>query len=257
MLNSLLKQKLDERQARLQIRSMIGSCKKKMHNRLDALRYEIDNGSTKLPAEVKSSFAYLDQMGEAITALHQTLDPKQKVHSTKKQSRHIKMSSVTLRRIVLNLTSDPESRERMLFITGIEDATDGTVTLTDPLNVRMSDQSVGYVKAHAGHSAALIETLSNDGHQLWGMFHNHPTTGQASTKPSQTDLENQQRLSDFRMSHVLGGIASMDGFFRLFSTVEDFQLTMFGSGAELIEDNPREKVLKVNLEDKTNALLVQ
>ena len=121
----------------------------------------------------------------------------------------------------------------------------------------MSDQSVGYVKAHTGHSAALIDTLINDGHKLWAMVHNHPTTGACSTKPSQTDLVHQQRLIDFGMSHVLGGIASMDGFFRLFSTVEDFQLTMFGSGAELIEDNPREKVLKVNLEDKTNALLVE
>jgi len=44
---------------------------------------------------------------------------------------------------------------------------------------------------------------------------------------------------------VIGGIFSLDGYVRLFSTAHDFALSLYGNGVDIVTDGPREKILKL------------
>ena len=246
----------DDKQALQELISLQSDMKNKVRRRTTALQNAVDKAEDNLMELITASYGYVQTHGHAIDALEKILRPQKTVPVKNVPSRHFKVSAVTMQRTIHFLTGDPQGRERMRYATGIENPEDGSVTLIDTLNVRMSEQSPGYVKAHDGYSAALIDQLIEGGHQLWAMFHNHPTSGKNSTKPSGTDIAHQKRLVEFGMPHVLGGIASMDGYFRMFSTAQDFDLTLYGSGGEIIEDHPREKVMKFNMEDR-HALLAQ
>jgi hypothetical protein len=77
------------------------------------------------------------------------------------------------------------------------------------------------------------------------MFHSHIMHGAASTRPSGVDIANQQRFVAIGWTDVIGGIFSLDGYVRLFSTARDFSVSLYGNGADIKSDTPREKIIKL------------
>jgi hypothetical protein len=55
---------------------------------------------------------------------------------------------------------------------------------------------------------------------------------------------------------VIGGIFSLDGFFRAFSTARDFTFQPYGKGAEIVSQSPRETIKKIDVGGAGSAVLV-
>lgn len=208
-------------------------------------------------AEVADSLAYLDVSLDAINRLQDCMlqrSAEPNVQADTNGTLTYKISNVFIRRAAYWLVKHPQGFERMIVSTGIE--SDNTVVLTEALKIRTSKQSAGDVTADPGFFAATVSQLEDDGHRLWSIWHSHPTTGADGTQPSGTDLAHQSRLANFGMPHVIGGICNRDGWFRLFNPHQDFHLELFGTeGVAVVTNPPREKLLKVNITEGTNALL--
>jgi len=143
-----------------------------------------------------------------------------------------------------DLTSDPHGREKMHFISGPITA-DGLRVLSRIEQVTLDDQTSAYVRAEANEThKRVVNLVERDGHELLAMFHSHITRGADSTKPSATDIANQDRFVQIGWQ-AIGGIFSLDGYIRFFSTWKDFDLDLYGNGAELVTCAPREKVVKL------------
>jgi len=141
------------------------------------------------------------------------------------------------------LTSDPQQRERMHIVSGVV-APDGTRILSHMEKLTFDEQTAAYVKAAAGQTNKQLVELERSGHPLLAAWHSHIMHGADSTKPSHTDLANQERFVRIGCD-ALGGIFSLDGYIRFYHTAKDFELATYGNGVERISDEPREKVLKL------------
>ena len=207
--------------------------------------------------EVADSLAYLDLSLDAINRLQDCMlsrGPGPEVDADTNGTLTYKISTVFIRRAAYWMVKHPQGFERMIVSTGIQN--NNTVVLTEALKLRTTKQSAADVTADPGFFAATVSQLEDDGHRLWSMWHSHPTTGPDGTQPSGTDLAHQSRLANFGMPHVIGGICNRDGWFRLFNPHQDFHLELFGNeGVAVISNTPREKLLKVNITEGTNALL--
>jgi len=142
------------------------------------------------------------------------------------------------------LIGDPRGRERMHLVTGVI-APDGTRVLSRMEKLTYDEQNPAYVKAAAGQTHKQLVDLERDGHALLAVMHSHITHGAESTRPSPTDIANQERFVRIGWDDAIAGIVSLDGFVRLFSTAKDFDLDVYGNGVERISDAPREKILKL------------
>ena len=78
------------------------------------------------------------------------------------------------------------------------------------------------------------------------MAHNHVMHGLDSTRPSNVDLANQDRFVKIGWD-AIGGIFSIDGYARFFSTASDFDFSLFGAGAAIVSDAPRETIIKLEV----------
>lgn len=143
------------------------------------------------------------------------------------------------------LTSDPQGRERLHLVSGtISD--DGVRVMSRIVKVDMDEASPAYVRAEANEThKKIIQLVEHDGHQLHAMFHSHIMRGPESTRPSGVDIANQERFCAIGWDDVIGGIFSLDGYVRLFSTAHDFTVSLYGKGAQVITDNPRQKIIKL------------
>lgn len=157
------------------------------------------------------------------------------------------VSSLFLRDAHTYLCGDPQGRERLALISGtIGD--DGVRVLSRMLNVAMDEASPAYVRAAPREThKAIVQLCERDGHPLHAMWHSHIMRGANSTRPSAVDLANQERFVNVGWTDTIGGICSCDGFFRLYSTVKDFSLSVYGNGVDLVSDTPREKILKLTM----------
>ncbi len=154
------------------------------------------------------------------------------------------VSTLFLRECLEYLPSDPDNRERLALITGSVTA-DGLRILSRMVKVPLEQQSAAYVcaderKAHY----AIVSLTEHHGHQLLAMFHSHMGDGPEITKPSSTDIANQERFVKLGCD-AIGGIFSLDGYVRLFSTWKPFELDVYGNGAETLLDEPMEKLFRV------------
>ena len=228
--------------------------KRKARARLDVLSSNIKTVSN-LGDDIAQAFPYIEHVGAAIQTLE---DIKRIAAVTTRKVTDLPtylVSDIFLLENHRYLLSDPEHRERMVTVTGPL-TQDGTRVLSTMLKMRMAEQSAVYVKAHEGALAALWDDITtNHGHEIWGIFHSHILHGKTSTKPSATDIKHQQRLVNFGMPHTLGGIFNVDGWVRIFSTAQDFSLSTYGSSVELVEDRPREKILKLNLKETIDVVI--
>jgi hypothetical protein len=157
----------------------------------------------------------------------------------------LQASTLFIRDSHVQLTSDPEGHERLHLVSGTV-SEDGVRVLSRIVQVDTDQASAAYVRADARSTHnKIVELVERDGHQLMGMWHSHIMHGAQSTRPSGVDLANQQRFVDIGWDEVIGGIFSLDGYVRLFSTAHDFSLSLYGNGADIVSDGPRQKILKL------------
>lgn len=237
--------------AMIDTHSCIDDLTGKVVTHLDHLKTAVSSPTAKTLADVETTFAYVRRATEAIVSLNRVVSRPTKPDIIKQHAYCV--SSLFLEEARDFLTTDPHQRERMVYVTGpITD--DGTRVLSCLKQVKMSDQNAVYVKADVNASMQTLEQLTTgDGHELHAMWHNHNLVGKDGTRPSQTDLNHQHRMVKFGMPHVLGGIFGADGYVRIFTTDEPFTLTVYGNGVEVIEDNPREKILKLAMKEDSDV----
>ncbi len=154
-------------------------------------------------------------------------------------------SSLFLRDCHKQLTSDPNGNERLHLVSGTV-SDDGVRVLGRIVDVAMDKASPAYVRAdpHNTHKT-LVQLVEHDGHELFAMFHSHIMHGAPSTRPSGVDIANQARFCAGGWDEVIGGIFSLDGYLRLFSTAHDFTVAVYGKGADIISKSPRETIIKL------------
>jgi hypothetical protein len=142
------------------------------------------------------------------------------------------------------LTGDPAGRERLHLVTGTQTA-DRVRVLSRIEKVATEHQSAAYVKADpmATHKQ-LVALTERDGHDLLAVFHSHIMNGMDSTRPSETDIANQQRFAAIGWD-AIGGIFSLDGYVRFYSTCRDFDLQVYGNRADVITRARRETIVKL------------
>ena len=155
-------------------------------------------------------------------------------------------SIAALRQSYTYLHVGAEGNERMHLVTGCI-APDGTRILSTIEPVAYASQSPGFVAAEPKSThRKLINLCERDGLPLLAMYHSHVMRGAASTTPSAVDIANMRTFLEQGWD-AIGGIFSLDGFVRFFSTGIDFDLSVYGHGAELVTETPRDKVFKFTL----------
>jgi hypothetical protein len=145
------------------------------------------------------------------------------------------------------LVGDEQGRERLHLVTG-PITVEGVRVPSRIEKVPLQDQSAGYAAADPLATSRQIDTLAErDGHALLCLFHSHITRGLESTTPSQIDLNTQDRFAAVGCD-AIGGIFSLDGFVRLFSTANDFTVHLSGNRAQFVATAPRETIIKLAVE---------
>lgn len=144
------------------------------------------------------------------------------------------------------LTHEADDKERQYLITGPV-TKDGTRVLSRIVPVKMAERSAAYVRLdEQDYHKRLIWLQENHGHQQLADVHSHISRGAEATKPSKTDIENQERLAELGCESI-AGIFSLDGYVRFFSTRKDFELHVHGTTIETLSDDPRMKLLRLKL----------
>jgi len=157
----------------------------------------------------------------------------------------LQASSLFLRDCHALLTGDPNGHERLHLVSGTV-SDHGVRVLSRIVKVNADESSAAYVRAEpADTHRKIVQLVERDGHELHAMFHSHIMHGAASTRPSGIDIANQERFVTIGWTDVIGGIFSLDGYIRLFSTARDFTLSIYGNGANMVSDAPREKIIKL------------
>lgn len=147
------------------------------------------------------------------------------------------------------LTKDALQHERLHLVTGTE-TEDGIKVLSRIEHVKLQKQSSAYVKADDADAHLKIVTLSEKhGHLLLAVFHSHIAKGPNSTHPSGTDVAFQDRLAKLGCP-AIGGIFSLDGYVRFFSTWKPFEIEVYGKGVEKLNDEPKQKVFQIHDAEK-------
>jgi len=154
------------------------------------------------------------------------------------------VSSLFLRECHEYLTADPVGRERLHLVSGTI-TPEGVRVLSRMEKVNVEHQSAAYVKADTMTThKQLVALTERDGHALLAMFHSHIMRGAESTQPSDTDIANQERFAAIGWD-AIGGIFSLDGYVRFYSTCKDIDIDLYGNRADMISAGPRETVVKL------------
>ncbi len=205
------------------------------------------------PEEIEQAFAYSQEALGAVRQLQKYLGNGSR-KDVKPNRRHYVIGSLFVYELYDYCTTDPNGHERVVIVSGVHTPT-GDIVLDTLHKVPMSEQTAVFVKADEAKKNQLIDQLhTHFKHDLLGMFHNHPCIGRDGTTPSAVDLKHQATMVSFGLPHMLGGIFSRDGWFRIFNTEADFDLTVYGDGVTLVENEPREKIIKIDIKEKPHAL---
>jgi hypothetical protein len=132
------------------------------------------------------------------------------------------------------LASTQQGKERINLVTGAKKG--GSLRTLDRLGkVALAQQSLVGATADQRDLLKCLRELDGFGLHLHGLFHCHPGTGPAMTRPSATDLATQERFERGGYP-CIGGICSRDGWFRLFAH-HPFTITVFGKGVVQHEEH--------------------
>lgn len=194
---------------------------------------------------VSEEMEFVNKVTKARVALRKSNNESEKTKILVcKEILKFNISSMFLRDCWKYLTADPSLHERIHFVTGTI-TKENVRVLSRMEKVKMEEQSWGYVKTNRVDShQKIISLVEKHGHLLQAMFHSHMSYGAKSTKPSPIDLANQERFVKIGCE-AIGGIFSLDGYVRLFSTYKDFEIDVYGKGVKKIFDEPREKVFQI------------
>lgn len=198
-------------------------------------------------ANTHRDVAFIVQLGKAREALRKTISESEKVQSLVPRAPHgerYQISSLFLGECWKYLSSDPSRFERLHLVTGTVTA-DETKVLSRMEHVKLAQQSTAYIRADdADAHLKIVELSEKHGHQLLAVFHSHVSRGAASSHPSGIDTAFQNRLAKLGCP-AIGGIFSLDGYVRFFSTWRDFEIEVYGKGVEKIHDEPKQKVFQI------------
>ena len=82
------------------------------------------------------------------------------------------------------------------------------------------------------------------------MFHSHIMQGARQHAPLRRRHRQSATLLSLSVGPTcLGGIFSLDGFIRLYSTCRDFNVALYGTGAEIVSVTPRRTIIKLHGEE--------
>jgi hypothetical protein len=147
------------------------------------------------------------------------------------------------------LVSDLSRNEKLHLITGTV-TDDGTRILSRMETVKFERQSAAYVKADDIDTHLKIVSLTEKhGHLLLAMFHSHMSHGANSTNPSAIDIANQERFMKLGCG-AIGGIFSLDGHIRFFSTDKPFSIDVYGHGVKKLHDESKQKLFQLENADE-------
>jgi len=154
------------------------------------------------------------------------------------------VSSRFLRECWRDLCSDPQGRERLILVTGPV-SPDGWRILSNIERVNFAEQSASFVSAKPDETHRRLIELDMDGHELLGMWHSHIMRGQASTQPSNVDIDMQNRFVKAGCDSI-GGIFSLDGYVRIFGTGKPIEVSVYGANVEVVSVKSHEVIAKLN-----------
>ena len=131
------------------------------------------------------------------------------------------------------LTGDPDGNEQLHLVTGTI-TPEGVRVVERIEKVALDEQSPAYVKANpAVTHARLVNLTERDGHALLALFHSHISEGLDGTKPSATDIANQERFVQIGWD-AIGGIFSLDGYVRFSARARTFVLPSMATVARIV-----------------------
>lgn len=194
---------------------------------------------------IQKETAFIVDLCKGREALGAAVDTLKKASplSSKETELRFQVSSLFLAECWQFLVSDPAMNERIHLVTGT--VADDLRVLSKMEHIKVEKQSSAYVSAEDDDChLRIVDLAEKHGHLLLAVFHSHISHGKHSTHPSQTDLANQDRLKQIGCE-AIGGIFSLDGYIRFFSTFKPFSMEIYGRGTRLVEDKPKEKVLQL------------
>lgn len=185
---------------------------------------------------------------EALRKTIRDLSKGKEQSSETKARLRFQISSLFLRDCWEYLRSDPSQNERLSLITGTI-AGDGTRVLSRMEQVKYDRQSPAFVSVDQMDSQRKMIALEEAyGHFILAAFHSHMSHGIATTAPSSIDRAFMSRMSQIGC-HCLGGIFSLDGYVRFFTASGDFEVEVYGSGIDEVEENSAYRIFKISEAD--------
>jgi proteasome lid subunit RPN8/RPN11 len=132
------------------------------------------------------------------------------------------------------LLANPHGHERLHFVSGVKIGT--TRTLDRLVEVAIESQSAIHAVADPLAAQRTLVEMDEWGHTVHGLFHSHPGSGPAATRPSSTDLDTHERYE--RGGYPLvGAIFVRDGYVRFFGNKHQCTVMVYGKGVDHVEEN--------------------
>ena len=119
--------------------------------------------------------------------------------------------------------------EHMHYVTGLK--LGSILTMDRIISFGLDAATPVFAQGNLASSHEALMGLTRFGHRLHGLFHCHPGKGKEATRPSQIDLDTQERQERGKYP-VIGAIFTKDGFVRFFSVSNRFHIVAYGDGVE-------------------------
>ena len=213
---------------------------------------EAASAVTRMPKDwerkVDESYAFVTTAGRVRAKLRRDIGDAEAAPIPAGEVMRIEASIALIRSCYRDLHDGAKGLERMHLVSGwVSPSRARVMSRMEP--VEFSNQTPSYVSADpASTHCKLVDLFERDGLELISMHHSHVMDGAASTAPSSVDLANMQRFVAQGWA-AIGGIYSRDHFVRFFSTQHDFEISIFGKGAEVVSRKPRETIFKFTMEE--------
>ena len=143
------------------------------------------------------------------------------------------ISSRFLREAYESLTQTPD--EGLIYVTGPKEG-ENIFVLSRLVKFQPAHVSQAHAEPDPLSQGSALERLTDEGQALLATFHSHPGNGADATHPSGTDLATQDQLEQLSYP-TIGAIFSRDGYVRFYSKNREFQVSVSGSGCELVAEN--------------------
>ena len=230
------------------VRSFDGQIARESERRLAEAAAAVKRMPKDWERKVDESYAFVTTAGRVRAKLRRDVGVADAAPIPTTEVMRIEASITLIRGCYRDLHHDAKGLERMHLISGWVSPS-GARVMSRMEPIEFGNQTPTYVSADpASTHCKLVELFERDGLELISMHHSHVMDGAASTAPSSVDLANMQRFVAQGWA-AIGGIFSRDQFVRFFSTQHDFEISVFGKGAEVVSRKPRETIFKFSMEE--------